>query len=236
MRRAAGLLLVLLSGLLPASLTMAADDGLAGRYGLESPVGGAVWALQPSGLLVVVGPGDLVARGSWQPGAAARSVDLLVRDAGSRQQLTILGALSPDGRLLALCVAAEPSGDTDGPAWPARSRLLGTRLTLRPEATTPPAEGGSPAEEPSPAAVGSSAAGASPAMVVTSPTPIEATSAPAACTRPAWTATGEIAWEGSPGPAGIPSPPPSGPATVPTIAPAGSGRPRRRRCTTVTRT
>lgn len=100
-----------------------------GRFTVESAAGEALWVLQPDGRLVVLGPGDLVARGSWErgPGTSDLDADLHVRITG--QDLRLLGAVSPDGDRLALYVeAGEPTAADDGAAWPPVSRLVGTRV------------------------------------------------------------------------------------------------------------
>jgi hypothetical protein len=61
----------------------------AGRFSVISEAGGAVWAFQPGGELVVVGPGDLVARGAWRDGPEVDDLDATLRVEASGQDLTI---------------------------------------------------------------------------------------------------------------------------------------------------
>lgn len=103
----------------------------AGRFSVISDAGGAVWAFQPGGELIVVGPGDLVARGAWRDGPEVGDLDATLTVEASGQDLTILGALSPDGQQVALyVVASEATSPESWAPWPPQSRLLGDRLDL----------------------------------------------------------------------------------------------------------
>jgi len=112
-----------------ASTVVGQPDAVVGRFSVDSEVGGAVWGFQPGGRLIVVGPGDLVARGTWSAGPQSGEVDARLTIDGSGQVLTILGAMSPDGQQVALYVAASEAATPDGwTPWPPESRLLGERL------------------------------------------------------------------------------------------------------------
>ena len=104
---------------------------IEGRYAVTSDAGGAVWAFQPGGMLMLVGPGDLVAAGSWQPVAGQGWFDASVDVRLTGQRLTVLGALAPDGVRIALHVrASEPRSPENGVPWPPVSRLVGERLGM----------------------------------------------------------------------------------------------------------
>ncbi len=51
------------------------DPSLLGRFSVVSDAGGAVWSFQPGGGLMVVGPGDLLAVGTWAPGPGSGEFD-----------------------------------------------------------------------------------------------------------------------------------------------------------------
>jgi hypothetical protein len=124
--------------------TVAADGGtgdaaVVGRFSVDSPAGGAVWTFQEDGDLVVLGPGDLVARGSWTHGGLPGELDATLGLPITGQTLSVLGAVSPDGRQVALYVAAsEAASPLDGSPWPAVSRLVGDRIGLIAEPTASP--------------------------------------------------------------------------------------------------
>ena len=73
------------------------DPALGGRFSVVSEAGGAVWSFLPGGRLVVLGPGELLAEGTWSPGALPGEVDAVLDVPVTEQVLDILGALSPDG-------------------------------------------------------------------------------------------------------------------------------------------
>ena len=111
----------------------------ADRFSVISEVGGAVWAFLPGGELVVIGPGDLIARGTWRDGPEVGDLDATLTVETSGQDLTILGALSPDGQRIALYVAASEAPSPEGWApWPVQSRLVGDRVDLVPAAEPSP--------------------------------------------------------------------------------------------------
>jgi hypothetical protein len=118
------------------------DHAVVGRFSLTSDAGGAVWAFQPSGALIVTGPGEIISTGSWSPGPAEREFDAQVDVTVTGQQLVVLGQVSPDGTALAVHVAAsEAERPDDWTPWPPASRLLGERLRLTPDpepSPTPP--------------------------------------------------------------------------------------------------
>ena len=112
---------------------------VVGRFAVDSAVGGAVWAFQPGGRLIVVGPGDLITRGTWTEGPETGELDARLTIADSGQGLTILGAISPDGQEVALYVAATDAVTPDGwTPWPPVSRLLGERLVPLADAIASP--------------------------------------------------------------------------------------------------
>ena len=132
------LVVLALSAVSPAA-DSTADPSLLGRFSVVSDAGGAVWSFQPGGELMVVGPGDLLAEGRWAPGPEAGDFDAELDVAVSGQVLSILGAVSPDGRQIALYVAAsEATSPLDGIPWPAVSRLVGDRVGLVPDPTPSP--------------------------------------------------------------------------------------------------
>jgi hypothetical protein len=105
-----------------------------GRFSIVSEVGGAVWAFQPDGRLIVMGPGDLVARGTWQAGPDRADLDARLDVSVTGQKLHILGAVSPDAARVALYVEAVEPHDTEaGVPWPSISRLVGERVALAPD-------------------------------------------------------------------------------------------------------
>ena len=109
------------------------DDGplSGGRFSVESEAGGAVWSFLEDGSLVVLGPGDLVAEGSWSQAPLEGTFDAFLQVTVTDQALRILGALSPDGQRLALYVeASEPGAPGEGAPWPAVSRSTGDRVGL----------------------------------------------------------------------------------------------------------
>jgi hypothetical protein len=102
-----------------------------GRFAVLSEVGGAVWALQPGGQLIIVGPGELVAEGRWLAAAEPGAFDAALAVGVTGQELTVLGALSPDGQRIALHVrASDPRTPGDGVPWPPESRLTGERIGM----------------------------------------------------------------------------------------------------------
>lgn len=108
---------------------------VVGRYSVVSDAGGAVWAFQAGGSLVVSGPADLIANGSWSSAELAeRAFDASLDVGVTGQELTIVGEVSPDHGDIAMHVAAtEPSAPELAAAWPSESRLVGDRLSMAAE-------------------------------------------------------------------------------------------------------
>ena len=115
------------------------DSSLPGRFSVVADAGGAVWSFQPGGGLMVVGPGDLLAAGTWTPGSGPGEFDAELDVAITGQVLSILGAVSPDGEQVALYVAASAAtSPLDGIHWPPVSRLVGDRVGLVADPTPGP--------------------------------------------------------------------------------------------------
>jgi hypothetical protein len=132
------LVVLVLSAVSPAA-DSAADASLLGRFSVVSDAGGAVWSFQPGGGLMVVGPGDLLAGGTWAPGPGPGEFDAELDVAVTGQVLYILGAVSPDGRQVAIYVAAsEATSPLDGIPWPPVSRLVGERVGFVADPTASP--------------------------------------------------------------------------------------------------
>ena len=135
------LVVLALSTVSPAA-DSTADPSPLGRFSVVSDAGGAVWSFQLGGGLMVVGPGDLLAGGTWALGSGPGEFDAELDVAITGQVLSILGAVSPDGGQVALYVAAsEATSPLDGIPWPPVSRLVGDRVGLVADATpgpTPP--------------------------------------------------------------------------------------------------
>jgi hypothetical protein len=120
--------------------TDALPPSIEGRYSVVSDAGGAVWALQPGGRLAVLGPGDLIASGLWRPAADPGAFDASVIIDVTGQELTVLGALSPDGSRVALHVrATDPRTPGNGVPWPRVSRLTGERIAMTGPGSSPTA-------------------------------------------------------------------------------------------------
>jgi hypothetical protein len=140
-RSARTVLAVALSTLLGAAViattasATAADSGsdhaVIGRFALTSEAGGAIWAFQPSGLLVLTGPGDIISHGTWSVGPGERDFDADIDYDIAGQTLSVKGQVAPDGQAIAVFVAATDArkpGDAD--PWPTESRLRGERLGM----------------------------------------------------------------------------------------------------------
>lgn len=124
---------VLLVTLVAAGYATAASDEspVVGRFSIISDVGGSVWAFGPGGDLRVIGPGDLVSQGTWLEGPEHGEFDASLAVEVSGQELAVLGAVSPDGRRVALYVrATEATLPGNWDAWPPESRLLGELLSV----------------------------------------------------------------------------------------------------------
>lgn len=135
-----GLLVVLLT---LATVAVAADidhdHQVEGRFAVTSEAGGAIWAFQPGGLLILTGPGDISSEGTWGPAAGEREFDATIEYGIAGQTLTVRGEVAPGGDAIAVYVQATDAqrpGDAD--PWPSESRLLGERLGMVPEATPAP--------------------------------------------------------------------------------------------------
>jgi len=134
---AAVLLAVLgLSGIAVAG----SEHDVVGRFSIESEAGGAIWAFQPSGALIVTGPGDQIEQGAWSAsGTSDAMFDASVDYQVTGQELTVLGEVSPDGAQIALFVSATPPNDEDNALpWPTEARLTGQRFGLVAEPTPEP--------------------------------------------------------------------------------------------------
>jgi hypothetical protein len=118
----------------------ATDHDVAGRFTIASEVGGAVWAFQPSGKLIVTGPGQSIAEGDWMSADGSDTKFDASLDVGvTSQDLTILGEVSPSGDEVALFVAATaPDDQQNALPWPAESRVTGQRLGVITEPSPEP--------------------------------------------------------------------------------------------------
>ena len=118
------------------------DHPVVGRWSITSDeVGGAVWAFQPSGSLIISGPGEIMSEGSWSPAAGPDELDASVETEVTGQQLEILAQVAPDGMALALyATATEAERPDDWHPWPAESRLVGERFGMMVEETPEPTE------------------------------------------------------------------------------------------------
>lgn len=133
----------MLLSLVPATAGLATEmdeeHEVVGRFSITSEAGGAVWAFQPSGLLVITGPGDIISEGSWAPASGEREFDAAVDYEIAGQMLTVHGQVAPDEVGIAVYVqATEPQRPGDAEPWPAESRLVGERMAMMPEVTASP--------------------------------------------------------------------------------------------------
>jgi hypothetical protein len=114
-----------------------------GRFTIEAANGGAVWAFQESGKLVVVGPGDQVAQGRWfGVGDDEHDFDVTLDVPVTGQGLKGVGEVSTDGDRLALYArASEPSDPQNAMPWETESFLIGERLGMVSEPTPAPSAG-----------------------------------------------------------------------------------------------
>jgi hypothetical protein len=102
-----------------------------GRFAITSAAGGAAWAFQPSGALVVIGPGEIISEGTWSAAGGEREFDARLEVTVSGQSLAVLGEVSEAGDAVAMYVtASEPTRPEDWTPWPAESRLVGERLGM----------------------------------------------------------------------------------------------------------
>ena len=110
-----------------------------GRFSVTSDAGGAVWAFQAGGSLIVVGPGEIVSEGSWRAADGEREFDAELDVAITGQQLVVLGEAAPNGSSIAMYVTASEAADpTAWTPWPAESRLVGERFGMAPDETPAP--------------------------------------------------------------------------------------------------
>lgn len=140
-----GAAVLLLAAVFASSLAQSEDHPVVGRWTVESDVGGAVWAFQPSGKLVVTGPGEISANGTWTPAGIDGELDASVDARITGQELAVLAQVAPDGTALALYVSAtEATSPEDWQPWPPESRLVGQPFGMMveqtPEPTAPPVE------------------------------------------------------------------------------------------------
>jgi hypothetical protein len=127
----AGALILLVAVVASGVAQPAEDHPVVGRFSITSEAGGAVWAFQPSGALIVSGPGEIMATGTWAPADADREFDAVVDMTVTGQLLEALGQVSPDGRAIALYVtASEATRPQDWTPWPTESRLTGERFGM----------------------------------------------------------------------------------------------------------
>jgi hypothetical protein len=117
------------------------DHAAVGRWTVESEVGGSVWAFQPSGALIITGPGDILSEGSWTPAAGEDELDATVDVEVTGQELQVLAQVAPDGTAIALYItASEAQRPDDWYPWPAESRIVGQRFGMMGGETPEPSE------------------------------------------------------------------------------------------------
>lgn len=117
------------------------DHPVVGRWSITSDAGGAVWAFQPSGALVVTGPGEIMSEGTWTPASGADELDATVDVQVTGQQLEALVQVSPDVAEIALYITAtDATRPDDWRPWPPESRLVGQRFGMVVEETPQPSE------------------------------------------------------------------------------------------------
>jgi hypothetical protein len=136
---AAALMVVSVSTAAALASEDAEEHEVLGRFSLESEAGGAVWAFQPGGLLVITGPGDISSEGAWSPASGARAFDARVDYDIAGQDLSVVGQVSPDADRIAVYVlATDAIKPEDADPWPSESRLVGERFGMISEATPEP--------------------------------------------------------------------------------------------------
>ena len=115
------------------------DHPAVGRWTVTSDVGGSVWAFQPSGALIISGPGDIISQGAWTPASGADELDATVDVEVTGQALDVLAQVAPDGTAIALYITAtEAVRPDDWQPWPPESRLVGQRFGMMVEETPEP--------------------------------------------------------------------------------------------------
>jgi hypothetical protein len=122
------------AGAAAAGPSSAADHPVVGRFAIISDAGGAVWAFQPGGALVVIGPGEIISEGTWSAAGGERDFDASLEVTVSGQTLEVLGQVRDDGDAVAVLVnATEPARPDDWTPWPKESRLVGERVGMATE-------------------------------------------------------------------------------------------------------
>lgn len=116
------------------------DHPVVGRWSVASDeVGGAVWAFQPSGALIVSGPGEIMSQGTWTAAAGPDELDATLDVEITGQQLEVMAQVAPDSSRIALYVTAtEATRPDDWHPWPPESRLVGERFGMMVEETPEP--------------------------------------------------------------------------------------------------
>lgn len=135
--------MLMLLGLASVGLAAEIDDEhlVVGRFSITSDAGGAVWAFQPGGLLVLTGPGEISSQGTWSAAPGERDFDASVDYDIAGQSLVIQGQVAPDGAAVAIYVrATEASKPGDAEPWPSESRLVGERFGMSTETTPAPSQ------------------------------------------------------------------------------------------------
>ena len=137
--------MLLLAAVFVSGLAQSEEHPVVGRWTVESEAGGAVWAFQPSGALMLTGPGEISAEGTWSAAAGPDELDASIDVSVTGQQLEVLAQVAPDGTALALYITAtEATRPDDWRPWPAESRLIGQPFGMMveetPEPTEPPIE------------------------------------------------------------------------------------------------
>lgn len=134
-----GAAILLLAAVVVSGLAQSQDHPVVGRWTITSEAGGAVWAFQPSGTLIVTGPGEISAAGSWTPAEGQDELDATVEVTVTGQELDVLAQVAPDGSALALYITATAATRPDDwRPWPATSRLIGQPFGMMVEETPPP--------------------------------------------------------------------------------------------------
>lgn len=137
--------LLLLAGFAAAAGAAEDEHPVVGRWVIEAEPGGAVWAFQSSGALIVTGPGDIISQGTWTPAEGPGEFDAAVDVEVSGQRLEVLGQVSDDASGVALYVTStDATRPDDWTPWPAESRIVGHPLGMMvsetPRPTEPPLE------------------------------------------------------------------------------------------------
>lgn len=136
-----GATILLLGAVVVSSLAQDAseDHAAVGRWTVTSDVGGSVWAFQPSGALIITGPGDILSQGTWTPASGPDELDATVDVEVTGQVLEVLAQVAPDGSAIALYITAtEATRPEDWQPWPAESRIVGQRFGMMVEQTPEP--------------------------------------------------------------------------------------------------